>query len=104
MNTFVGEFFGFVSGFCFAFAFLPQTIKTIKTKDVSGISLISYIIYNIGVISMIFYGIYLKSFQIVFFNTISEIFGAIILVIKILYTTKKIINLYLLQYYTTILI
>lgn len=88
MSTFIGEFFGFLGGFCFAFAFLPQTIKTIRTKNVKGISLMSYIIYVVGAISMLSYGIYLKSFQLVFFNIISGSFAFALLCIKIAYRNR----------------
>lgn len=46
-----GEFLSYLAGICLAISFIPQAIKIIKEKDVSGISLISYIIYNIGCIS-----------------------------------------------------
>ncbi len=84
MNPIIGEFLGFLSGFCLSVSFLPQTIKIIKTKDVQGISILSYIVYNIGIITLVLYGFYLKSIQIVLFNTISEIFA-----FTILYTTIK---------------
>ena len=88
MNTFIYEFLGFVGCICFSFAFLPQTIKSIKTKDVNGISLTSYIMNFAGAISMAIYGIYLSSFQLIFFNTISATFAFIMLYIKIRYGNK----------------
>lgn len=89
MNPVIGEFLGFLSCFCLSVSFLPQTIKIIKTKDVQGISILSYLVYNIGIIGMVLYGVYLKSFQIVFFNTISEIFAFIILYTTLKYKNKK---------------
>ncbi len=89
MNVLLGEFLGFLSGFCLSISFIPQAIKIIKTKDVKGISILSYIVYNIGIVTLILYGFYLKSFQIMFFNTISEIFAFIILYTTIKYKNKK---------------
>lgn len=77
--SFWGEFLGYLAGICTAIVFLPQTIQTIKNKNVSGLSLETYIIYCIGMISWILYGIYLSSLQMIVFNAISLFFGGIIL-------------------------
>lgn len=75
----LGEFLGYLAGICTAIAFLPQTIRTIKSKNISGLSLISYTIYFIGVLAWVLYGFYIHSVQMVIFNTISLIFTIIIL-------------------------
>ena len=72
--NFWGEFLGYLAGICTAIVFLPQTIQTIKEKNVSGLSLGTYIIYCVGMISWILYGIYLNSIQMIVFNTISLFF------------------------------
>ncbi len=87
MNSFIGELFGYVSGICTTMAFLPQAIKSIVTKNVSGLSLSMYIIYCMGLVFWILYGVYLNSFQIILFNSITLIFNSIILYMII--TTKK---------------
>ncbi|MCQ2581518.1 MAG: SemiSWEET transporter [Alphaproteobacteria bacterium] len=79
MNPIFGEFFGYVSGLCTAIAFLPQAIKSIITKNISGLSRSMYIIYCIGLVCWILYGIYLHSIQIIFFNSITLVFNTIIL-------------------------
>ena len=79
MSVFWGEIIGYISGVCTTLAFLPQAIKSIATKNVSGLSLYMYIIYCIGLVFWILYGIYLHSFQIILFNSITLIFNGIIL-------------------------
>lgn len=79
MNTVIGEFLGYASGLCTTIAFLPQAIKSIITKNVSGLSLFMYIIYCVGLIFWILYGVYLGSFQIILFNSITLVFNGIIL-------------------------
>lgn len=74
-----GEVLGYVAGICTAIVFLPQSIQTVKTKNVQGLALSSYIIYNIGMLSWILYGVYLNSVQMIIFNSISLIFASIIL-------------------------
>ena len=73
------EFLGYLAGVCTAVVFLPQTIQTIKDKNVSGLSLGTYVIYCVGMISWILYGSYLHSFQMILFNAISLALAAVIL-------------------------
>lgn len=77
--NFIGEFLGYLAGVCTAIVFLPQTIRTIKSRDVKGLSLATYIIYCTGMLSWILYGVYLKSVQMMIFNAISLFFAVIIL-------------------------
>ena len=79
MNSFWGEFIGYACGACTTIAFLPQAIKSIFTKNVSGLSLSMYVIYCLGLIFWILYGVYLHSFQIILFNSITLVFNLIIL-------------------------
>ncbi len=83
----IGELLGYFAGICTAVVFLPQTVQTIKNRDVSGLSLPTYIIYCLGMISWILYGIYLHSFQMILFNSISLFFAVIILYLII--TSRK---------------
>ncbi|MBQ9034448.1 MAG: SemiSWEET transporter [Alphaproteobacteria bacterium] len=83
----IGEILGYVAGICTAIVFLPQSIRTLKTKDVKGLALSTYIIYNIGMLCWILYGIYLHSAQMIIFNSISFIFSSIILYMIV--TQKK---------------
>ena len=86
----IGEILGYFAGICTAVVFLPQTVQTIKNRDVSGLSLSTYIIYCLGMISWILYGIYLHSFQMILFNSISLLFAVIILYLIV--TSRKNIN------------
>ena len=79
MIQFIGEFLGYLAGVCTAVCFLPQTVKTIKTKNVQGLSWLSYAVYSLGIFSWICYGFYLHSVQMILFNAISLVFASIIL-------------------------
>ncbi|MBQ0013448.1 MAG: SemiSWEET transporter [Proteobacteria bacterium] len=89
MNTVFGEIFGYLSGGLTALAFLPQTMKTITTKNVSGLSRKMYIMYTTALVCWIIYGIYLHSKQIIFFNSITLTFNIIILRMIFKYGKKK---------------
>lgn len=73
MNMFF-EIIGYVAGICLSVCFLPQTLKTIKSKEVQGLSALSYGVYSLGIFLWIVYGFYLKSVQMMLFNTISLCF------------------------------
>ncbi len=81
----LAEIIGYIAGICIATCFLPQTLQTIKTKNVKDLSLISYIIYCTGMICWVIYGIYLNSLQMIIFNLISLYFAATILFMIIKY-------------------
>lgn len=84
MNIFA-EIVGYIAGLCIATCFLPQTLQTIKSKNVKDLSLISYIIYCTGMICWVVYGIYLHSVQMILFNLISLYFASTILYMIIRY-------------------
>ena len=85
----LGEALGYIAGICTAIVFLPQSIQTIKTKNVDGLSLQTYIIYCIGMVSWILYGIYLHSVQMMLFNSISFVFAFLILFIIVKQKANK---------------
>ena len=85
----IGEALGYLAGICTAIVFLPQTIQTIRDRNVSGLSLSTYIIYCVGMISWILYGVYLHSVQMMLFNSISLFFAAIILYLIVVNKNKK---------------
>ena len=76
---------GLIAAACTTFAYFPQAIKTIKTKDTKSLSLIMYVIMTIGIVLWLSYGILLKDLPIIIANTVTLIFAGIILVLKIKY-------------------
>ncbi|MDO4183959.1 MAG: SemiSWEET transporter [Rhodospirillales bacterium] len=87
--SFIGEFLGYLAGVCTAIVFLPQTIQTIRERNVNGLSLLTYVIYCVGMVSWILYGVYLHSVQMMLFNSISLFFAAIILYMIVTQRMKK---------------
>jgi MtN3 and saliva related transmembrane protein len=66
-------------------AFLPQIIKTVKTKETKDISLSMYIIYIIGVLVWFVYGFMIQETAILIGNAFSLTFGMIMLIMKLKY-------------------
>ena len=88
MDPLIAETIGYIGGLCTAFCFMPQTLKTIRSKNVQGLSLVIYILYCIGILSWVLYGIYVHSVQMVVFNSISLFFAGYILIMILIYRKK----------------
>ena len=71
--------FGYIAAFCTAVSFLPQAVKTIKTKDTNGLSLLTYLFLFFGSLSWFIYGIVLTDFPLMGTNFLTTIFTGIIL-------------------------
>ena len=82
------EFFGYFAAILTTVAFLPQLIKTLKTKKADDVSLITLIMFICGVGSWIIYGYKISSFPILIANIITFILNLFILISKIYYTKK----------------
>ena len=82
------EFFGFFAAILTTAAFLPQLIKTIKTKKADDVSLITLIMFICGVGSWIIYGYKISSLPIIISNIITFILNMFILISKIYYSKK----------------
>jgi MtN3 and saliva related transmembrane protein len=65
------------------FSFIPQALKTFRTKDVSGISLSMYGIFAAGVALWLFYGILILAWPIIIANAITLSLALCILWMKL---------------------
>ncbi len=76
-------FIGMLAGALTTISFVPQVIKTLKTKDTSGISLGMYSLFNIGVLLWVLYGAFIGSLPIFLFNGATLVLSLIILALKL---------------------
>jgi MtN3 and saliva related transmembrane protein len=66
-------------------SFVPQTVHTFRTRDVSGISLVMYSAFTAGVALWLVYGLLLGAWPIVVANVITLSLASSILVMKLRY-------------------
>ena len=66
-------------------SFLPQVLHTLKTRDVSGISLVMYSAFTAGVALWLVYGLLLGSWPIVIANVITVMLALAIVVMKLVF-------------------
>ena len=88
MNSIKIELFGYFAAILTTAAFLPQLIKTLKTKKADDVSLVTLIMFISGVGSWIIYGYKISSFPILLANIITFILNLLILISKIYYAKK----------------
>ncbi|UJF51879.1 SemiSWEET transporter (plasmid) [Escherichia coli] len=67
---------GLFAAFFTTFAFAPQSIKTIRTRNTEGISVVMYIMFLTGVISWIAYGIMRSDFAVLIANIVTLFLAA----------------------------
>ena len=65
-------------------AFLPQALLTVRTRDVSGISLGMYSLFTLGVGLWLIYGVLLGQWPIIVANALTLALAAMILSTKLL--------------------
>ncbi len=77
------KYIGYIAAVLTSTSFLPQAIKTIKTKDTESISLWMYLMFVLGVVLWLVYGLFLKDMPLIAANTVTLIFSGSILKIKL---------------------
>jgi len=79
------ELIGLLAAVLTTVGFVPQLVKTLKTKDVEGISLTMYLIMFLGLLFWLTYGFLMDSFAIKFANIVSGLLVFSLIILKILY-------------------
>jgi MtN3 and saliva related transmembrane protein len=76
---------GLLAGFLTTASFLPQVIKTWKTKSTKDISFYMFSILTVGIFLWMIYGFLINSLPVILANAVSLILSAIIMAFKIKY-------------------
>ena len=74
---------GYMAATLTSIAFLPQVIKTIRTRDTSSISLLMYSLFVAGVLCWLIWGLLLQQWPVILANLVTFVLSAIILSMKI---------------------
>ncbi len=89
MELSLTELVGIVAGFLTTGSFIPQVVKILRTRDVSGISLLMYVAFTSGVLLWLIYGIINSQMAIIAANGITLALASVILAMKIRYRDGK---------------
>jgi MtN3 and saliva related transmembrane protein len=74
---------GLAAAFCSTFAFLPQVIKTWRTRSTADISLGMFALLVSGIMLWLAYGILLQDLPLIAANGVTLVFAATILYFKV---------------------
>lgn len=74
---------GYVGATLTTLSFLPQAVKTIRSRDTRGISLGMYVVFTVGVGFWFGYGVALHSWPMIVSNAITFVLAATILGLKL---------------------
>ena len=77
--------FGFIAAALTTIAFLPQVLKTWRTKSAYDVSTVMLITFITGLLFWIIYAIQTKSIPVLIANIITLIFNLTILILKLIY-------------------
>ena len=74
---------GYAAAALTTLSFVPQAVLTIRTQDTKSISLGMYLMFFIGVLLWLLYGIYIKDTAVIAANIVTAMLAFVILAIKI---------------------
>ena len=80
------DIFGYLAAILTTVAFLPQLIKTLKTKKADDVSLTTLLMFISGVLFWIIYGYKISSIPVLIANLITLILNLLILTSKIYFS------------------
>ncbi len=74
----MNDIIGFIAAFLTTFAFLPQAIKTWRTKSTGDLSPIMYTVLVIGIIAWLVYGLIITNWPMILANVVTLSFNLVI--------------------------
>jgi MtN3 and saliva related transmembrane protein len=77
------EIIGLIAGLLTTAAFIPQVIKTWRTKSAKDLSLVMFLLYCLGVLLWSIYGMMIDEFPVILWNIITLALAAVILYFKL---------------------
>ena len=83
------ETIGLLAALLTTTAFLPQVIKTWKTKSADDVSLLMFFLFILGVLLWCIYGLEIHAFPIIIANAITFLLALTIVVLKLIFDSQK---------------
>jgi MtN3 and saliva related transmembrane protein len=79
------EDLGFVAAFCTTAAFVPQLVRVVRLRSARDISLPTFVMFSVGVLLWLFYGLYTGSKPVIASNVVTLVLSVSILILKLRY-------------------
>jgi MtN3 and saliva related transmembrane protein len=81
----MSELIGFIAATLTTIAFVPQAIQTFKSKDTRSISLPMYLVFTVGIVCWLTYGLMIGKWPIIISNIVTLALSGAILGMKLRY-------------------
>jgi MtN3 and saliva related transmembrane protein len=82
------DLIGSVAGTLTTVSFLPQVLKTYRSRSAKDISLVMFLLFSLGVFLWLLYGLSIQSMPIIISNFITLVLSLSILVMKFWFGRK----------------
>lgn len=79
------EIVGLTAGILTTAAFVPQVYKTWKTKSAESLSLTMYLVFFVGIILWLVYGIHINSLAMILANSVTALLALLLIFFKLRY-------------------
>ena len=89
MHIISPDAFGFIAAALTTIAFLPQVVKTWRTKKAEDVSIVMLLMFITGLFFWIIYAIQTHTRPVLIANIITLILNMIILILKLIYQKKQ---------------
>lgn len=76
---------GIAAGSLTTLAFIPQVIRTWRTRSTHDISLVMFLLFNTGLVLWLIYGVRIGSWPIIIANILTLVLAGVILYFKLRY-------------------
>lgn len=79
------EIIGLIAAVLTTSAFVPQVYKTWKAKSAESLSLTMYLVFFVGIVLWLIYGIHINSLAMIFANSVTAFLALLLIIFKIKY-------------------
>lgn len=74
---------GLLAGFCTSVAFVPQVLQVYRNRSAKDISLGMYLIFVLGVILWLVYGVMAQAWPVIIANAVTLLLAGCVLLMKL---------------------
>jgi MtN3 and saliva related transmembrane protein len=83
----IAQWIGLIAGALTTIAFIPQVVKTYRSRSAKDLSLTMFLVFSIGILLWLVYGILINEWPVIIANAITLLLSLVLLSFKL--TFKK---------------
>ncbi len=84
---------GMIAGLFTTIAFLPQVLKTHRSRSANDISIGMYLLFSLGLILWLVYGLAIKSWPVIIANSVTLILTSWMIGMKLYFTRQVTVDI-----------